>query len=284
MDSSLQVSQFSLNLRGHLHTYVEPVVMGILNLTPDSFYDGGHYSHLTSAIHRVETMIKEGADWIDVGAMSSRPYSAELPVNEEIQRLKAVLPDLCREFPNAIFSIDTYRSEAAEYALDQGISMINDITAGHKDASILKLPNIYKVPYIAMHMQGSPKDMQLAPDYDSILIEIAQFFDRQILQYKEAQIIDIIIDPGFGFGKTIQHNYTVLKNLSYFHEFGYPILVGLSRKSMIYKSLNILPQDALNGTSALHFEALRNGAKILRVHDVKEAKEVVKLYSIYKSV
>jgi len=256
--------------------------MGILNLTPDSFYDGGKHLSLENCLLQVEKMIQEGADIIDIGAMSSRPYTKELPVQEELDRLRQFLPEITRHFPDTIFSIDTYRSLTAEYALDHGISIVNDITAGLKDEQILHTVAKYQAPYIVMHMQKMPENMQLNPQYENIVVDLLYFFSERITMLRKLGLSDIIIDLGFGFGKTLANNYTLLKNLAIFQELDCPILVGISRKSMICKCLNVSPENALNGTTALHFEALRQGAQLLRVHDVKQAKEVVKLFSEYQ--
>ena len=276
--------KFSLNIKGELYRIDEPKIMGILNLTPDSFYDGGHCTSTRDFLTQTEKMLSEGADIIDIGAMSSRPFSKELPLEEELKRVENVLPDLISHFPKTIFSIDTYRSAVAEYALDHGVRIINDITAGTKDEEILNIARKYNAPYIAMHMQGMPENMQILPEYQHIVQEVMYFFSERLHTMRRIGITDIILDVGFGFGKSQSDNFALLKNLAIFQEFDCPILVGISRKSMIYKCLDLSPKEALNGTSALHFEALRNGAHILRVHDVKEAVEVVKLYKEYQKV
>jgi dihydropteroate synthase len=275
--------KFNLNIKGELYAIDEPKIMGILNLTPDSFYDGGHYTSTKDFLTQTEKMLSEGADIIDLGAMSSRPFSKELPVEEELTRVQNVLPELVKKFPNTIFSIDTYRSRIAEYALDQGVSIINDITAGMKDEEILHIARKFNAPYIAMHMQGMPENMQVQPHYQNVIQDVMYFFGQRLQVLRKIGLADVILDVGFGFGKSQIDNYSLLKNLAIFQEFNCPILVGLSRKSMIYKCLDISPQEALNGTSALHFEALRNGAQLLRVHDVKEAREVVKLFKEYQN-
>ena len=274
--------KFSLNIKGELYRIDEPKIMGILNLTPDSFYDGGHCTSTKDFLTHTEKMLSEGADIIDLGAMSSRPFSKELPLEAEFKRVQNILPDLINEFPKTIFSIDTYRSEVAEYAVDHGVSIINDITAGTKDEEILNIARKYNAPYIAMHMQGMPENMQILPKYQHIVQDVMYFFSERLQAMRRIGIADIILDVGFGFGKSQLDNFSLLKNLAIFQEFDCPILVGISRKSMIYKCLELSPQEALNGTTALHFEALRNGAHILRVHDVKEAKEVVKLFKEYQ--
>lgn len=282
MDLQQTNSKYSLLIRGELWYLDQPKIMGILNLTPDSFFDGGKNNTSLLAIQKAEKMINEGVDIIDIGAMSSRPFSQELSLMEELSRVQSVLPSLIKEFPNTIFSIDTYRSEVAQYALDNGVSIINDITAGRKDEKIWVVAKQYQVPYIAMHMQGEPQTMQVNPHYQNILADIFYFFSERHAKMREIGLSDIIVDVGFGFGKSVEDNFILLKNLSYFHELNSPILVGISRKSMVCRTLGISPQEALNGTTALHFEALRNGANILRVHDVKEANEVVKLYKKYQ--
>ena len=272
----------SLNIKGKLWSIDQPKIMGILNLTPDSFYDGGQLLSHKAILKHIENMLLDNADIIDIGAMSSRPFSQELSEQEELSRLRGALSAIIKEFPQTIFSIDTYRSAVANYALDQGVSIVNDITAGTKDVHILEVAKRFNATYIAMHMKGSPVNMQDNPNYENIITEISYFFSQQLQIIQKIGISDIILDVGFGFGKTMSDNYTLLKHLAIFQEFDCPILVGLSRKSMIYKCLDSTPQESLNGTSALHFEALRNGAKILRVHDVKEAVEVVKLYREYE--
>jgi dihydropteroate synthase len=271
----------SINIQGRLYSLEDPKIMGILNLTPDSFYDGGQFDSVSASIRQVEVMIQEGADMIDIGSMSSRPYRLEIPIEEELRRLQNIFPVLRKEFPKTIFSIDTYRSGIAEYTLSQGANMINDISGGRKDAQMLDIIAKYKVPYVLMHMLDRPETMQENPSYNNILIEIATFFQTQLDMCISKNIHDIILDIGFGFGKSLEDNYHLLKHLGYFSMLNYPILVGLSRKSMIQKVLNCDASQGLNGTTALHWEALRNGAKILRVHDVKEAKEVVKLFAEY---
>lgn len=272
---------FSLKLKGELILLDKPIIMGILNLTQNSFYDGGTLHNETQVLNRVEKMLNEGAKIIDIGAMSSRPFSKELTIAEELKPFEAYLPKIISRFPEAFFSIDTYRSEVAAYALDNGVCMLNDISGFRLDPNILPLLKKHQVPYVLMHMKGEPKNMQLEPNYDDILSEIYNFFDNKINILKNSGITDIILDLGFGFGKRIEDNYKLLKNLAYFDNFNLPILTGISRKSMIYKPLNISPNEALNGTSALHFEALRQGSKILRVHDVKEAQEIISLHNLY---
>jgi dihydropteroate synthase len=275
---------FSLKIKGQETILDRPWIMGILNLTPDSFYDGGEIESVEVAVNKVRRLLSEGADIIDIGAMSSRPYSQEISVEEELSRLKTILPELKIQFSHTIFSIDTYRSIVAEFALKHGVSIINDITAGMKDEQILRLAAESNTPYIAMHMQGNPENMQANPSYKNIVDELKQFFNSRFELYEKIGLKQRILDVGFGFGKSIEDNYKLLFHLPEFQEFNCPLLVGISRKSMIYKPLNISPSDALTGTTALHFEALQRGANILRVHDVKEAKQVVDLFQLYQSV
>lgn len=275
-------SILSLNIHGKLYRLDSPKIMGILNITPDSFYDGDVDMTLSKAIGKVENMIAQGADMIDIGAMSSRPFSREISLEEESDRIAKFFPELIKKFPNTIWSIDTYRSEIAQYCLDMGASIVNDITAARKDEKILSIVSQYQCPYIVMHMQGTPDTMQSAPQYESVLQDVGYFFSERIDKISKYNISDIILDVGFGFGKSIPDNYHLLKNLGYFKPFHRPILVGISRKSMIYKVLDSNPSEALLGSTALHWEAFRQGTHILRVHDVKEAVEVRKLYLTYQ--
>ena len=252
----------------------QPQVMGILNLTPDSFYDGNRY--LEGYLKQTEKMLNEGADIIDIGAMSSRPGSIEISVQEEIDRLQKPIKEIRKTFPKAVLSLDTYRYEVAMKFWNEGIDIINDISAGIFDEKMLPFINEKSIPYIMMHMQGIPQTMQIKPHYNDILEEIKSFFATQLSQLQDSEA-SIILDPGFGFGKSIEDNYLLLRRLEEFKILGLPILIGLSRKSMIYKLLKSTPEEALNGTTAVHTIALLNKADILRVHDVKEAKEVIRI-------
>jgi|688.fasta_scaffold63475_2 dihydropteroate synthase len=274
----------SLNLGGHLISVEKPIIMGILNLDDHSFYDGGQYNSEEKILNRIEKMIEEGADIIDIGAVSSRPFSSPKSLQEELDVFKTYFKTISKTFQNTFFSIDTFRSEVAEYTLDHGAVIINDISAFRIDANLPKIVEKYQAAYVLMHMQGMPNNMQTNPIYNNLLQEILYFFTEKLYQLNSFNISDIIIDLGFGFGKTIEDNYKLLKNISYFDYLEKIQLVGLSRKSMIYKPLNTTPENALIGTSALHFEVLKQGAKILRVHDVLEAKQVIDLYQIYKNV
>ena len=252
--------------------------MGILNLTKDSFYDGGKYNTLKKCLLQCEKMINEGAHFIDIGVHSSKPGSKIIKSNDEIKLLIPYLEIILKEFNDFYFSIDTYNSEVAKISIEMGVSIINDISAGSLDNKMLSLLAKHKLPYVVMHMKGIPATMQNQPEYRNVTKEIIDFFDKKINQVKNKGIKNIIVDPGFGFGKNELHNYELLRSLSDLKIFNYPILVGVSRKSMIYNKLNILPEFALNGTTALHALALERGAKILRVHDVKEAKECIILW------
>lgn len=274
---------FSLKLKRDLLVLDKPILMGILNITENSFYDGGTLKSEYDILTRIETMLTEGATIIDIGTMSSRPFSEALSIKEELKPLETYLPKIISRFPESYFSIDTYRSDVASYALDNGVCMLNDISAFRLDEGLISVLKKYQVPYILMHMKGVPQNMQHNPEYDNILLDLYQFFDKKITELKTNGISDIILDVGFGFGKRIEDNYKLLKNLSYFHSFQLPILTGVSRKSMIYSPLESSAKYALNGTSAIHFEALRQGSKILRVHDVKEAKEIITLFNIYET-
>ena len=257
--------------------------MGILNLTPDSFYDGGLYKDEKAFLSRVEKMLEEGAGIIDIGAVSTRPGANDVSLEDETKRLVPAIQKISKEFPEAILSVDTYRSEVAQQAIGAGAHIINDISGGTFDPGMFSTIAQLQVPYILMHIKGTPKNMQHNPIYSDVVEEIKSFFEQQLSKLEELSVTEnIILDPGFGFGKTLEANYTILKELSSFKELGCPLLVGISRKSMINKVLGTKPKDALNGTTAIHTLALLNGANILRVHDVKEAVEAVKLMEVYK--
>jgi dihydropteroate synthase len=276
-DTIFKKRQF-INIKGELYDLSTPKVMGILNVTPDSFHDGGKYTATDAALEHTEQMLAAGADILDVGAASTRPGAAALSAEQEWQRLEVVLPNLINAFPKAIFSIDTYQAEVAKRAVDQGVAMVNDVSAGTLDEHMLKTVAQLQVPYIMMHMQGTPQSMQQNPSYDNVVVDVMRFFSERLAMLRELGVNDVVIDPGFGFGKTLEHNYKLLIQLADFDLFELPILVGVSRKSMINKALGTKPENALNGTTALHAFALERGANILRVHDVKEAKQVVTLH------
>ncbi len=259
-------------------------VMAIINITPDSFYDGGKFSSVTDIIKDAETKIHEGATIIDIGAASSRPKAVSVTVKDEIFRLREPLTKLRKEFPKMLISIDTYLSEVAEFAIDLGADIINDISGGELDSKMIDVVAKHQIAYVLMHMQGTPQNMQLNPTYENVVKELGDFYKSKIADCQSKGFEKLIIDVGFGFGKTVEHNYELLKHLHDFTEFGFPILAGLSRKSMINKVIHTSPVTALNGTTVLNTIALQNGANILRVHDVKEAKQAVDLFEFYKGV
>lgn len=270
----------SINCKGRLIDFDVPKVMGILNVTPDSFYDGGKYTHTDTALYRVEQMLKEGADFIDIGAYSSRPGATDISEEEELKRLLPVVEQINKQFSQCLLSIDTFRSKVAHEAIGAGASIINDISAGMLDPEMLNVIGHLQVPYCMMHMRGTPQTMVQATHYDNLLEDMLYYFSERIAAARKSGINDLIIDPGFGFAKTIEQNFKILNNLKFFNIIEAPLLVGLSRKSTIYKSLQIDKEEALNGTTVLHTLALQQGASILRVHDVKEAVEAVKLFTL----
>ena len=256
--------------------------MGIMNITPDSFYDGGRYKNPFDAIKLAEKMLDEGACILDLGAASSRPGAGIIDPKTEQERLMPALKAVLKQFPKAIISIDTYHSSTARLAIESGAHMINDISAGRIDSEMFATVAELRVPYAIMHMQGTPANMQDKPKYKDVVKEVAAFFVERIAKLKELGVHDIIIDPGFGFGKTLQHNYELLDKLDFFAVTGLPILVGISRKSMINKVLGTRPEEALNGSTVLHTIALKRGAAMLRVHDVREAVEAIKIVEFFK--
>lgn len=253
--------------------------MGILNVTPDSFYDGGRHLSITSQMEQAEKIVEEGAQIIDIGGMSSRPGADVIGVDEELKRVLPVIDRISNKLPEVFLSIDTVHAEVAKQAVEAGAHIVNDISAGSLDEAMYETVAELGVPYILMHMKGSPKVMQSAPSYENVVLEVLDFFIKEIGMLRAIGVKDIIIDPGFGFGKTVDHNYQLLKNTHAFKMLETPVMVGLSRKSMICKLLKVKPEKALNGTSALHMIALQQEAKILRAHDVKEAVECIKLFS-----
>jgi len=270
----------SILCKGSLLSLENPLVMGILNLTPDSFSDGGKYNQIDKALTRAGEMLEDGADIIDIGAFSSRPGAKFISVSEEKLRLKYILKEITRTYPKAILSLDTFRSEIAKWAVqDLGVAIINDISAGEMDKDMFETVANLQVPYIIMHMQGKPDNMQVNPHYEDVTRDIILYFTRKLERLKELAVHDVIIDPGFGFGKTLENNYQLLKELDHFKVLEKAILVGLSRKSMIQKVLEVDASETLNGTTVLNTLAIEKGADILRVHDVKEAKELVRLRS-----
>lgn len=274
----------TLNCRGRLLSLEKPLVMGILNVTPDSFFDGGQFTSLDAILLQTEKMLREGASIIDVGGMSSRPGAQLVDETEELKRVLPVVELIAKEFPETVISIDTVRSEVARLGVEAGARIVNDISAGRFDAKMYETVASLQVPYVLMHMQGEPQTMQSQPRYENVVREVLDFFIREISRLRQAGVTDIILDPGFGFGKTVEHNYQLLKNLHLFRITELPVLAGISRKSMICKVLGVTPDKALNGTTALHLVALQQGAKILRVHDVKEAVEVIRLWEQLENV
>ena len=266
-----------INCKGKLIDISSPKVMGILNITPDSFFDGGMYKNETEILNQVKKMLSECATFIDVGAYSSRPGATHISEEEELKRVVPIVKLLVHHFPEIIISVDTFRSNVAKKTIEAGAAIINDISGGKMDANMFKIVAELQVPYIIMHMLGTPQSMQKKPKYEDVTKEVISFFAEQIFRLHQLKVNDIIIDVGFGFGKTLEHNYELLKSLSLFKNLSAPILVGLSRKSMLYKPLGTTPQLALNATTSANTIALLNGANILRVHDVKEAVEAIKI-------
>lgn len=269
-----------INCKGKLLDLSIPRVMGILNVTPDSFFDGGNHGSIKDILVHVEKMLNEGADIIDIGGYSSRPGAHNVSIVEEIQRVVPTIESIIKYFPDIIISVDTFRGEVAKSAIEGGAAIINDISGGELDKSMFDIVAQMKVPYILMHMRGTPQTMQNNLEYDNIVKEIIYYFSEKVERLNKVGVHDIIIDPGFGFAKSMSQNFDLLSKLELFKMMELPILSGISRKSMIYKSLNILPIDSLNGTTALNMVSLMKGANILRVHDVKEARETVELYQL----
>jgi len=266
-----------MNAGGRLIDLSVPNVMGILNITPDSFYDGGKHHTVDAALHHADQLLSEGADILDIGAYSSRPGAAPVSPEEEIARLVPVVEAISARFPEAVLSIDTFRADVARAAVAAGAHIINDIAGGTLDPDMFATVAELQTPYILMHMRGTPKTMQQLTDYDDVVEEINLFFGRQIAALRQLGVKDIILDPGFGFAKTLEQNYTILHRIDELHVHGLPILGALSRKSMIYKKLGITPEEALNGTTVLNTILLMKGVRLLRVHDVRAAKEAIKL-------
>lgn len=269
--------QKTINLEGKLLDLSTPRVMGILNVTPDSFYASSRQAEMDQVLTTAEKMLAEGATFLDVGGYSSRPGAQNISGAEEIDRVVPVIVELARSFPKALISVDTFRAEVARRAVEAGAHMVNDISAGKLDGEMLPTVAALKVPYIAMHMRGTPQNMKEFTEYGNLLTDVMAYFAERIAAARLAGIKDIIIDPGFGFAKTVSQNFELLAQMEHLLHLGCPLLVGVSRKSMIYKTLNISPEEAMNGTTVLNTVALGRGASILRVHDVKEAVEAVKL-------
>lgn len=270
----------TIKCNGILFDVSRPKVMGILNVTPDSFFDGGKYRDTELMKFRIDQLIEEGASIIDVGGMSSRPGAEIISKSEELKRVTPAIQYLNEHYPQKIVSIDTLHSEVAKEAVNMGANMINDISGGDFDSNMLEVVSESNVPLVIMHMQGNPDNMQKAPRYNDVVLDVIKYFVKKLRDVKKIGIKDVIIDPGFGFGKLIEHNYKLLNHLSSFKILEKTLLVGLSRKSMIYRPLSISPQNALNATTAAHMLALQNGANILRVHDVKQAMECISIFEL----
>ncbi len=281
----------TLRSRSRLLDLTRPVVMGILNVTPDSFFDGGRYTAIDSLLQQAEKMLDAGATWLDIGGASSRPGAVEVPEDQELSRVLPAMEALLERFPEALLSIDTWRAKVALAAVHAGAALINDVAAGRLDENMHPTlqalqgnSELGPIPYVLMHMQGRPESMQRDPTYADVVTEVLDFFIAEVARLRALGVTDIILDPGFGFGKTVAQNYQLLQHLPVFRRvLDLPVLVGLSRKSMICKVLKVNPERALNGTTALHMIALQQGAKILRVHDVREAMEVVQLWEMLES-
>ena len=271
---------YTLNCKGRLLVLDKPVVMGILNITPDSFYSGSRIKQ-EDVLQKAAEMMNDGATILDIGGQSTRPGSIRLSANEELDRVFPVIEAIKKEFPSSFLSIDTYHAQVAKETVAAGIDIVNDISAGDLDEAMLSTVAALQVPFIAMHMQGNPDNMQANPTYENVTREVVDYFIKKTAACKAAGIVDLILDPGFGFGKTITHNFQLLKTMEALQIFHLPILAGLSRKSTIWKTLQTTPEEALNGTTVLNTIALTKGAHILRVHDVKEAKETITLFEAY---
>jgi len=268
---------FTLNCKGRLLTIDQPIVMGIINATPDSFYESSRKNNVDAALEQAEKMISDGASILDIGAQSTRPGSHQVGPEEEISRLSDITEAIAKRFPETVISVDTYFSQVARAAASMGASVINDISGGHFDANMLTTVATLKMPYVCMHVQGDAATMHKVPVYNNVVTDVMDYFIQRIEQCQKAGIADIILDPGFGFSKTPEQNFQLIRSTSSFVALGKPVLIGVSRKSTIYKTLGITAEDALNGTTVLHTASLLAGAHIVRVHDVKEAMEAIRL-------
>lgn len=275
--------QTTLNCAGRPLDLARPVIMGIINVTSDSFYAGSRFTVLDEIVKQAEKMLQEGAQILDIGGMSSRPGATIISATEEVERISPVIKTLVKEFPKAIISLDTIYGLSAKVGADLGVGIINDISAGRLDSTMYSTVAELGLPYVLMHMQGQPGTMQSDPQYADVVTEVLDFFIAEVGKLRALGVKDIVLDPGFGFGKNLQHNYALLKNMHVFRMLDLPLLAGLSRKSMIYRLLEISPEEALTGTSVLHMVALQQGAKILRVHDVKPAAEVLRLWEMLEN-
>lgn len=279
MQNNAFYSNITLNLQGRLYTLDTPKVMGILNVTPDSFYAGSRLQGLDELVERAARMIDEGADMLDIGGYSTRPGADVISSEEESRRVVSAIQQLVRRFPQIPLSIDTFRADVAHKAIEAGASIVNDVSGGEMDPQMFASIARLRVPYILMHMRGTPQTMNTLTQYENLVKDVTDYFHEKVHQLRSLGVSDILIDPGFGFAKTQEQNFELLHRLSYFTILELPIVVGLSRKSMIWKSLDTNPEGSLNGTTALHMLALANGARILRVHDVREAKECITLFN-----
>lgn len=274
---------FTLNCKGRLLVIDEPIIMGILNTTPDSFYSGSRVSEVQDIVSRAEKMINEGAMILDIGGQSTRPGSEDVGAEEEMKRVLPAIEAIAKNFPEVYISIDTYHSAVASEAVAAGASIVNDVSGGSLDAAMIPTVGRLGVPYVCMHIKGNPGNMQELAQYDNLAREVLDYFIAKLDECRNAGINDLVIDPGFGFAKTIAHNFSLLKQMEVLKMLERPVLAGLSRKSTVYKTLGLGPEDALNGTTVLNTIALLNGADILRVHDVREAREAIRLVSAYRS-
>ncbi len=273
---------FLLNCKGRIHTLSQPVVMGIVNTTPDSFFTESRKQAVDEVLWKVEQMLQDGAAMIDIGGQSTRPGSQRVPLEEEIRRVLPAVEAIARRFPEVFISIDTFYAKVAQLTVEAGASLVNDVSAGTIDPDLLPVVAALKVPYVLMHMQGDPQTMQSNPQYNNVVTEVFDFLNFKLKELYALGIYDVVLDPGFGFGKTIAHNFQLLRHLPYFQQLHKPLLIGLSRKGTIYKTLNVTAAEALNGTTVLNTLSLLNGASILRVHDVKEAVQAIRLLEAYQ--
>ncbi|MDR3273483.1 MAG: dihydropteroate synthase [Flavobacteriaceae bacterium] len=272
----------TLNVNGELIDLQKTQIAGILNVTEDSFFDGGRYFSESQALKQTEKLLADGADFIDIGGQSTRPGSKFLHADEELKRLIPVIKAVKKEFPQARISVDTFWAKVAEETVNEGVGMINDISGGQIDEKMFETIGRLKVPYVLMHLRGTPQTMGQFTNYEDLILEIDRYFSQKINQLRKFGVNDILLDPGFGFSKTTEQNYELMKNLEQLNMFGLPLYLGISRKGMIWKPLNITPDEALTGTAVLNFYALQKGAKFLRVHDVKEARQVIKIWDMLK--
>ncbi len=279
---AINKKSFELNAAGLQLSLQQPIVMGILNITPNSFFDGGKYNIGNTYLKRAEEIYTQGARIIDIGAVSTRPGSALSNPDEEWARLEPVIADLRKRYPNTMLSVDTYHASLVSRCADTGVNIINDISGGAWDTHMYEEVAKYDMAYVLMHTQGKPKDMQQNPQYKDVVKEVLRFFEHAVATLNSLDFHNIIIDPGFGFGKTVAHNYSLLAHLETFHTLDLPLLAGLSRKSMLFKPLDTTPQEVLNATTVVNTLAINKGAHILRVHDVKEAVELIKIYDLYE--